>query len=75
MEEISCFPCGTIVITVIGSIKGMITAFIIRFDKVQYEISYFHDGEEKTVWMHEKQFSTEGTKKAIGFKTNPIFNY
>lgn len=65
---IELFPCGTMVKTLVGQIDGMITASVIRFDKVQYEISYFHDGEEKTVWMHEQQFTSNAEKQSIGFK-------
>lgn len=73
VNELSVVPCGTIVKTVIGSIEGMITAFIVRFDKVQYEISYFHDGEQKTLWMNEMEFTAKTEKQSIGFKTSTFF--
>ncbi len=66
---VEVFASGTMVKTKLGSITGMITASVIRFDKSQYEISYFHDGEEKIVWMNEAQFTTEANKLKIGFKT------
>ena len=66
---IECYPCGTMVKTKLGGITGMITAYTIRFEKVQYEISYFYDGKEEAVWMHEAQFIVEKTEKqSIGFK-------
>jgi hypothetical protein len=70
---VELLPCGTMVKTKLGSISGMITASVIRFDKLQYEISYFHDGEEKTVWMNEAQFTTEANKTTIGFKNSFAF--
>ena len=62
------FPCGAMVKSKYGSIEGMITAQSIRFDKVQYEISYFNSGDQKTVWMNENEFETNVEKRAVGFK-------
>lgn len=62
------FPCGAMVKSKYGSIEGMITAQSIRFDKVQYEISYFNSGDQKTVWMNEEEFETNVEKRAVGFK-------
>jgi hypothetical protein len=65
---IEVFPCGEIVRTIIGDIEGMITAVCIRFEEVRYEISYFVNQEQCTVWMNEKEFRTNITKIPIGFK-------
>ena len=62
-----CFPCGAMVKTKLSNIEGMITCQSIRFDKVQYEISYFNNGEQKTVWMNENEFETNTERKMIGF--------
>ena len=62
------FPCGATVKTKYGAIDGMITAQSIRFDKVQYEISYFNSGDQKTIWMNENEFETNAEKRAVGFK-------
>lgn len=63
-------PCGTTVKTVIGGICGMITGVCIRFDDVQYEISYFAAEEEKSVWMRPQQFVAHDFSLAsIGFNT------
>jgi hypothetical protein len=70
MEKISLIPCGIIVKSRYGNIEGMITCQNIRFDKVQYEISYFNNGEQKTVWMNEGEFETDIKKQWIGFKQN-----
>ena len=66
---IEVIPCGTIVTTIIGGIRGMISAVCIRFEAIQYEVHYFAGEEEKSVWMTEKQFEVEdsGAKK-IGFR-------
>lgn len=65
---IKIIPCGTLIKTVYGNIEGMITCCDIRFNKIQYEISYFLNGEEQTIWMHEEQFETNKEKIKIGFK-------
>ena len=46
----------------------MITCISIKFDKVQYEISYFYLGEQKIVWLDENEFETNENKYKIGFK-------
>ena len=61
------FPCGTFVRSKYGNIEGMITAQSLRFDKVQYEVSYFNNGEQKGIWMNENEFTTDVKKYAIGF--------
>ena len=68
MKIVLLIPCETIVKSKYGNIEGMITCQNIRFDKVQYEISYFNDGEQKTVWMNEGEFETDVKKQSIGFK-------
>ena len=67
---IEVYPCGIMVTMIYGNITGMITAFCIRFDRVQYEISYFNLGEQQTIWVDEKQFNTcnSHNKINIGFK-------
>lgn len=59
--------CGTLVVTVLGEIEGMITAECHRFDKVTYEISYFDGRDPKDIWMHEKQFKEKGNPEPFGF--------
>ena len=47
----------------------MITGVCIRFDDVQYEICYFANDEEKTVWMRPQQFVADDfAPQPIGFK-------
>ena len=63
------YPCGATIKTKIGSIEGMITCQSIRFGNVKYEISYFSDGKQESIWMHEDEFTTNDTKQTkIGFK-------
>lgn len=64
--KINYYQCGTIVTICISKIEGMITGVNLRFDSISYEITYFHDGEHKTVWLREQEFTTEGIKK-IGY--------
>lgn len=68
MKQIKLYPSGTRIRTTIGQIEGMITAACIRFSSVSYEITYFSDGEQRTVWMNEAEFSTTDNIVSIGFK-------
>lgn len=65
---ITLIPCGTVVKTKVGEIKGMITCQAIRFDRVTYEISYFTNSEQKLIWMHEDEFYTDVQREQIGFR-------
>lgn len=64
------FECGTKAITITGKIEGIITGISIRFDKVSYEFSYFYNGDYKSVFLNENEFSVVvDTKKAgIGYR-------
>ncbi len=62
-----CVPCGAIVKTKLGGLEGMITSQNIRFDKVEYEVTYFVDGEKKVIWMNENEFVTNVKRESIGF--------
>lgn len=63
------YKCGTHVITNMGSIEGMVTAICIRFDAVTYEVSYFIEGNHKTIWINEAEFKTipDRKRKSIGY--------
>lgn len=61
------YPGGTEVITKLGGIKGTITAATIRFDFVSYELTFFSNGDYKTVWVYEAEFTTAAEKETIGF--------
>lgn len=65
---IEIIPCGTLVKTIYGNIEGMIICCNIGFDSIKYEISYFLNGKEESVWMNEEQFETDIKKIKIGFK-------
>lgn len=67
--EILTYPCGTLVKHKLGKFEAEITAIMIRFNSVRYELTYFIDGEECTVTVTDTQFTTEPTVKIkIGFK-------
>lgn len=70
MEQISIYPCGTMASPKLHPVPAIITQAAIRFNEVRYELSYFHEGKEETVWMSEKQFTvSEGSEKIkIGYK-------
>lgn len=61
--------CGLFVILKLANIKGMITCASIRFEKISYEVTYYIAGEQKTVWVNEKEFEVELPEmQKIGFK-------
>lgn len=64
------YKCGTHVKINMGLIEGMITAICIRFNAVTYEISYFTEGVQKTIWMNEAEFTpvSKCKRENIGFK-------
>ncbi len=64
------FKPGTMVTTKLGGLKGMITAIVIKFEEVKYEISYFVSGNQTIVYMNEKEFLPNLSKEkiTIGFK-------
>lgn len=67
-KKLLLFPCGTMVKIKISGIKGMITCSSIRFDKIQYEVTYFLDSDHKVSWMNENEFETSDKKQSIGYK-------
>jgi len=70
---VSCclLSCGTIVKPKLLNIEGMITCQSLRFEKVQYEVTYFLNGDYKTIWMNENEFDiVNGTRQKIGFVKN-----
>lgn len=49
--------------------EGFITGISIRNGGyVQYEVSFFNNGEYKSIWLQDFEFTTEGEKYKIGFK-------
>lgn len=56
--------CSTKIITVIGSVKAIITGVCIREDcSVSYEISYFHNGINTTAWVRRYEFEIDVQEK------------
>lgn len=63
------YKCGTLVTVKLANIKGMITCCSIRFDKVNYEITYFEGLLQRTIWVYETEFElNESETQKIGFK-------
>lgn len=53
-----------------GNISGIITGINNRFGYIEYEVSYFFEGIHYSVWLHESEFSTNDSKKVVGFKNH-----
>ena len=67
--EMIVIKCGTKALTKMAHIEAIVTAISIRFNRAQYELSYFHNGEYKTMWMDESEFDIDPIEKVtIGFK-------
>lgn len=68
------YECGLRIIIIISGLPAMITGVNIKFDNVTYEATYYYDGEHRTVWLKEQEFTIEEIKK-IGYKTIKNQNY
>jgi hypothetical protein len=63
------YKCGIYVIIKSSGIRAMITACVIRFQNMSYEVSYFSDGQYTSIWLNEFEFDTDREEKTkIGFK-------
>ena len=61
--------CGSEIRTKFGNHNGIITAVCIRFQSIQYEVTYYFQGDYKVVWMNECEFFVDKENKSgIGFK-------
>ena len=60
--------CGTEVQTKIDKLNAIITGVCIRHDSIDYNVSYFHNGEHKDVWLYEDELIIKDHKSLnIGF--------
>lgn len=62
--------CGTIVIPKLNPTKeAMITACVIRFSNIQYELIWFDNNKYETQWVNENEFEKKENhkKQKIGF--------
>lgn len=68
-NSMDVIKCGTIATPKLHNVECIITGISIRFNRCTYELSYFNNGENKTVWLDEAEFTvkSEGRSK-IGFK-------
>lgn len=69
-KDIFLLDCGTNVETIVGKFYGIITGINIRFDRIQYEVSYCVDSDIKTIWLTENEVnvSSKSEKQKIGYK-------
>ena len=54
----------------INSFDAIITAVCIRFENITYELSYFYNGEAKSTWHTEHEFTYDfnSERLTIGYK-------
>ena len=60
---------GTKVKTIVGELSALITGVCIEFDSITYRISYFYQGEHKTVWVYRYEIEVEQPKQTAGFNS------
>lgn len=61
--------CGTKAHINLSQSEATVTGISIRFGRASYELTYFHNGDVKTVWMDESEFTIgDVNKQRIGFK-------
>jgi hypothetical protein len=70
ISEISFYPCGTEVRIRLLNIIGIISAVIIRYNDVRYEITYYMaDGAQTSVNLSQEEFFIDEPKnRTLGFK-------
>ncbi len=68
-EELNVHKCGTKAVTILGNHESIITALIIRYTNVLYELCYEYEGEFKTILCHESEFQVyeSNSRQTIGF--------
>ena len=62
------YPCGMEAVIKRPLVVGNITAVTIRFEFVTYEVTYYVDGVQQRVWVHEDEIMKDGKKLTLGFK-------
>lgn len=63
--------CGENVLIKLSGTVGMITAIVIRFDSVSYEIAFFNENGHQTLMLTEFEFELidkKNKQQTIGFK-------
>lgn len=65
--SIKIVPLNTRVTTVIGEVEGMITGVCIREGYINYDISYFKNGEYTNCWLNRAEFLVKSSNsKKVG---------
>jgi hypothetical protein len=65
--------CGTEVKLKLAGIDGFITAICIRQNRIEYEITYYTEGQQFKIWAHKSEFCLKEkgqSTKTIGFHIN-----
>jgi len=63
------YPCGTeVILKRVPEIPGNITAIQIRFDYVQYEVTYYVQGVQYKILVDENEIIRDGRKTKVGYK-------
>ena len=72
-KTLKVHSCGTEVKLKLAGINGFITAICIRQNRIEYEITYYTEGQQFKIWAHKSEFcpkEKEQSVKTIGFHAN-----
>ena len=64
------YPCGSAVVITRSGYQGDVTAVEIRYELVRYEVTYYIDGMQQRVWVHENELNNPINKAKVGFKNH-----
>lgn len=63
------YPCGTeVILKRVPEIPGNITSIQIRFDYVQYEVTYYVQGVQYKILVDENEIIKDSKKQKLGYK-------
>ena len=68
MNSIKLLPCGILVNIKLSKIEGIITAQVIRFNHIRYEITYYINGEQYIIFCAEEELIINNKIKKVGMK-------
>ena len=63
------YPCGTeVILKRVPEVPGNITAIQIRFDYVQYEVTYYVQGIQYKILVDKNEIIKDSKKIRLGYK-------
>ena len=69
-NRMNIYPCGSSVVITRSGYQGDVTAVEIRYELVRYEVTYYVEGVQQRIWVHEKELNNPINKVKLGFKNH-----